>query len=205
MHEEYDEDEPQAAEPQRDTELTLGPMLLLGLFFGLVLLCGLCFGLGYAMGSRSAQTTSPTGQQTATSLQVGAQAKPVAAAQNPVQSPGAAEGVAPVETAGAAQNSGSAAAPGAAAQPLVKPALPAAVTAPTPVSAAMVQIAAVSHQEDADVLVGALRKRGYAVIAQRDDADGQFHVRIGPFASRNDAEATRQRLLNDGYNAIVQP
>ncbi len=35
-------------------------------------------------------------------------------------------------------------------------------------SAFMVQIAAVSHQEDADVLVGALRRRGYAVAAHRD-------------------------------------
>jgi cell division septation protein DedD len=69
----------------------------------------------------------------------------------------------------------------------------------------MVQIAAVSHQEDADVLIGALRKRGYAVTATRDNTDGQFHVRIGPFTNRNDAYATRQKLLNDGYNAIAQP
>jgi cell division protein FtsN len=29
-------------------------------------------------------------------------------------------------------------------------------------------------------------------------------VRIGPFNSRSDAYATRQKLLNDGYNAVVQ-
>jgi cell division septation protein DedD len=69
----------------------------------------------------------------------------------------------------------------------------------------MVQIATVSHQEDADVLVGALHKRGYAVTALRDPADNQFHVRVGPFSNRNDANATRQKLLRDGYNAIVQP
>jgi cell division septation protein DedD len=69
----------------------------------------------------------------------------------------------------------------------------------------MVQIAAVSHAEDAEVLVNALRKRGFAVVARRDAADGLIHVRIGPFANRNDANATRQKLLNDGYNAIVQP
>jgi cell division septation protein DedD len=69
----------------------------------------------------------------------------------------------------------------------------------------MVQIAAVSHPEDADVLVGALRKRGYAVSARRDPTDGLLHVQIGPFANRNDAYAMRQKLLNDGYNAIVQP
>jgi cell division septation protein DedD len=99
-----------------------------------------------------------------------------------------------------------------AAQPVVRPALastpasgqpaPALKTAST--SALMVQIAIVSHQEDADVLVGALRKRGYVAAVRRDAADGQFHVRIGPFSSRNDAYATRQKLLNDGYNAVVQ-
>ena len=69
----------------------------------------------------------------------------------------------------------------------------------------MVQIAAVSHPEDADVLVSALRKRGYAVTARRDPADNLIHVQVGPFANRNDAIAMRQNLLNDGYNAIVQP
>jgi len=69
----------------------------------------------------------------------------------------------------------------------------------------MVQIAAVSQQEDADVLMTALRKRGYAVTTHRDAVDGLIHVRIGPFASRDEAEKWRQKLLNDGYNAIVQP
>jgi cell division septation protein DedD len=69
----------------------------------------------------------------------------------------------------------------------------------------MVQIAAVSHPEDADVLVSALRKHGYAVAVHRDPADALIHVQVGPFASRTDAAAMRQKLLNDGYNAIVQP
>jgi len=69
----------------------------------------------------------------------------------------------------------------------------------------MVQVASVSNQEDADVLVNALRKRGYPVNAHRDAADGMIHVRIGPFNTRDDANKWRLKLLNDGYNAIVQP
>lgn len=69
----------------------------------------------------------------------------------------------------------------------------------------VVQIAAVSHSEDADVLMNALRRRGYAVTARRNLADNLIHVQVGPFANRNDAVATRNRLLNDGYNAIVEP
>jgi cell division septation protein DedD len=69
----------------------------------------------------------------------------------------------------------------------------------------MVQIAAVSQEEDAAVLVSALRKRGYAVVARRDAADGLIHVRIGPFSSRDEANRWRMKLLNDGYNAVMQP
>jgi len=53
--------------------------------------------------------------------------------------------------------------------------------------------------------VNALRRRGYVVAAQREAADGMIHVRIGPFNSRDEAEKWRQKLLSDGYNAIVQP
>jgi len=69
----------------------------------------------------------------------------------------------------------------------------------------MVQIAAVSHPEDAEVLVSALRKHGYAVAVHRDPIDALIHVQVGPFATHSDAAAMRQKLLNDGYNAIVQP
>ena len=73
-----------------------------------------------------------------------------------------------------------------------------------PAGAFVVQIAAVSNQEDADVLSNALRKRGYAVIAKREPADNLIHVRIGPFATAAEANSWKIRLLNDGYNAIVQ-
>ncbi len=85
-----------------------------------------------------------------------------------------------------------------AAAPNVRPALP----APVPL---MVQIAAVAQPEDAQVLVSALRKRGYAVTTRREMADNLIHVRIGPFYNRDEAERWRVKLLDDGYNAIIQP
>jgi len=69
----------------------------------------------------------------------------------------------------------------------------------------MVQIAAVANPQDADVLATALRKRSYAVTAAREPGDGLIHVRIGPFASRDEASHWRDKLLGDGYNAVVQP
>jgi DedD protein len=80
---------------------------------------------------------------------------------------------------------------------------------PTPVAVpglgiAIVQVAAVSHQEDADVLASALKKHGYAVAIRQEPQDKLLHVQVGPFPSKKDAEAMRQRLLADGYNAIVK-
>lgn len=236
MQQVFDEDEHQPVEQQRDTELTLSPMLLLCLFFGLLLLCGLCFGLGYSMGSRNAQEASRGGQQpgVATALPAaGSLLKPSAVAQNnPEPSHPASADLLAAETTGASsggdsQVPGTNTASGAGVpQPTVKPALLAVATTPAslpaaqpapalpepagkaasiPAVALMVQVATVSHQEDADVLVGALRKRGYTVTVRRETIDNQLHVQIGPFANRNDANATRQKLLHDGYNAIVQP
>ncbi len=79
---------------------------------------------------------------------------------------------------------------------------PAAVAVGTPVN--YVQIAAVSHQEDADVLLSALKRRGYTVFARPGDSDKLIHVQVGPFATKKDADAMKQRLMGDGYNAIVK-
>ena len=220
MHGVFEEDEVEPVERRPDTEVTLGPMLLLGLFFGLVLLCGLCFGLGYSMGSRGAREASTAVQQPgdpASSQAAGSLSKPSAVSQSiptpqtpaaELASSGASSGVNPTTTS---QDSGSTSEgdtnPAAATTPVPTPvsAQPAPALKGAPATAIMVQIATVSHQEDADVLVGALHKRGYAVAALRDPVDNQFHVRVGPFSNRNDANAVRQKLLRDGYNAIMQP
>jgi cell division septation protein DedD len=98
---------------------------------------------------------------------------------------------------------------------VVKPALPAIAVAqpakaataaqPAPGAGTMVQIAAVSHSEDAEVLMNALRKRGYTVTARHLLGDNLIHVQIGPFANRSDANAMSQKLLSDGYNAVQMP
>ena len=58
--------------------------------------------------------------------------------------------------------------------------------------------------EDADVLVSALRQRGYSVTAHHGVGDNLIHVQVGPFSSRSDADSMRQKLSNDGYNANIQ-
>jgi len=104
-----------------------------------------------------------------------------------------------IPAAGNGSHGGSPAVSPPAAAPPVRPALPGAA------DQFMVQVAAVSHADDASVLVNALRKRGYAANAQREPPDGLIHVRIGPFATHDEANRMCTRLLNDGYNAMVQP
>jgi cell division septation protein DedD len=220
----FDERELQPAEPRHDTELTLGSTTLLLIFFGLVLLCGLCFGLGYATGHHG--TPDSTVMQPAVNPQTatpgeGDQPKPVAVepvanSETPPDQPADDQTSSALEASAQTPSAAPAAATLSTA-PQVKPALPpsanpvmaeqlaAATPAPASAGSVMVQIAAVSQQEDADVLMSALRKRGYAVAARREPLDGLIHVRIGPFKTRDEAETWRQKLLSDGYNAIVQP
>ena len=68
----------------------------------------------------------------------------------------------------------------------------------------MVQIAVVSSQNVADILLASLQKKGYSVIVRHEPQDKLLHVEIGPFATQQDAEAMQQRLLADGFNAIVK-
>ena len=219
----FDDREMEPARQSRDTELTLGTTTLLAIFFGLVLLCGLCFGVGYSMGRRGSAGPTAGLQPEAnaqTTLQAdGSHPKPSArtATPAPADTTAAAPGTddAPIPPTGgqSAQSAGGGSA-ATTAQAQVRPALPPAATQAQPalpssvIGAAgslMVQVAAVSNQEDADVLSNALRKRGYPVNERRDAGDGMVHVRIGPFNTRDDANKWRMKLLNDGYNAIVQP
>ncbi len=219
----FDEEETQPEKKRRDTELTLGAGTLLSMFFGLVLLCGLCFGLGYTMGRYSSRPpdsiarTAPTGPvslPTDASLNKPSASQP-AAAIAPVQAAGTALAIAASEdTTTAAQTIASPV------QPAVRPALdsqPASLqplqsaTAPNvhpalaPTHSFMVQIAAVASPQDAEVLMNALRQRGYAVTVRRNLIDNLIHVRIGPFPTRAIAYQWRLKLLNDGYNAVIQP
>ena len=60
-----------------------------------------------------------------------------------------------------------------------------------------------SHQEDADVVAVDLKRRGYAVAIRHEPQDKLFHVQIGPFATRKEADGMRQHLQADGYNSAI--
>lgn len=76
-------------------------------------------------------------------------------------------------------------------------------TAAPAVGGYYVQVAAVSRPEDGDALVDALKRKQYAASSVVG-SDKLYHVQVGPFADVKNAEDTRARLMNDGYNPILK-
>jgi DedD protein len=206
----------------QDEEVTLGTGRLLGLFFGLVIVCALFFSLGFSLGRRSEPVAAAS---TTTPAIVGAEAKPSPARAEATfkpdcATPGACPETAPKSTTdeltfykAVEQNEPKAKleppAPPAAARVTTrtvesKPVTPELHRPVTLGSGYMVQVAAVSKQDDAEALVQALRKKSYPVITTSGPIDRFYHVQVGPFADMKDAEATRNKLIGDGYNPILK-
>jgi DedD protein len=218
IFEEEEELAPLHTQPER--ELTLSSTTLLAIFFGLVLICGLFFGLGYTLGRRAPSESAADAilspavtAETSTSAVTGSSLKPSAGTQTEAPPTQPASGPPTSDSPAEAQPADANPAPAIAQTPdQTKPVAPQTAVQPAPgisqpatvAAGVMVQIAAVSNPADADVLIGALQKRGYTVAARRQASDPLIHVQIGPFSSRADAVAMRQKLLGDGYNAILK-
>jgi DedD protein len=223
----FDTDEEEEIEG-KPSEITLSTASLLGIFFGLVLICGVFFGFGYSMGrgTGSRSQAKAVESQPAEADETAAAANPPAPAPTPQPDEAqASQKIAPPPAITRAKPA-DAPAPDASSEDsprdeaTVKPVTPvsnkpapgrevAAYSPPVdaPPSATgkpMVQIAAVARPEDADVLVSALRQRGYGVVVRNEPQDKLLHVQVGPFADRVQATAMKQKLLSDGYNAIIK-
>ena len=200
---------------ENDREISLGMPTILGIFFAIALVCACFFGFGYSLGRKSVPSAA-VAVEAAPGLGSGA-AKPAAG------SPAATPAAAPIAPAGDLPPSavivpnGPAPATPPAAKTAASPAdgliagdkIPAAPPQPAagaaqPATSFMVQVAAVSSQDVADIELAALKKDGYAVVVRHEPQDQLLHIQIGPFATRKDAEAMRQRVLADGFNAIVK-
>jgi DedD protein len=212
-----------AAMDSQDTEITLGTAKLLGLFFGLVMICAVFFALGYSLGRKSevgvasAATSSPPLQTSSNA------SKPAGSPSQPAQPMTFYKAVeqkdANAQLTPASASTGNSAANTDQAAPATTPAPTTAspgtenaaqgASPPDPLTMPagnyFVQVAAVSKQEDAEALVDALKQKQYpAFIAGTASSDKLFHVQLGPFGDIKEAEATRTKLINDGYNPIVK-
>jgi DedD protein len=214
---------------EQDREISLGATTILGIFFALALICAVFFGFGYSLGRKSAQPVAASVEATpgldtnSGKPAPGSPAEPIQGTSS--EKPTAANtqsAVVPLDPANASskddqqmtgpgpQTSIKAPAPAprsiAGARTAVKPlaVTPVSAALPSP-GASVVQVAAMSHQEDAVVVAQDLKRRGYAVAIRHVPQDKLFHVQIGPFANKRESDAMRQRLQADGYNnAIVK-
>ena len=189
---------------ETDTEITLGTGKMLVLFFGLVLLCALFFGMGFTMGKNSVRSApellaTPTGARPSAANTQTTQAP---ATQTQTAAP-AASAPADTGTTGTPTQTAPATTPDQNAQQQGGQTSGAPQGTP-PGPGYTVQVAAVSKQEDADALVEALKGHQYTAFIAPQGPDKLFHVQVGPFADIKDAEATRAKLVADGYNPILK-
>lgn len=239
-----------------DSDITIGPVKLLGLFFMLVAICGVFFAIGYSLGKTSASeqaindkaplnaslTAPAMGESGAPkpSAVVPAKSEPEAAASqeqaaaksgpeltfyNSVKQNDRGAQAAATETASAkAAEEKIADQPDPKSTPLATGGIATqapeshSVTKATPATevkaavsagaagAFVVQIAAVTREEDAAALAGALRRKNYSVFVVNNPAvhDKFYHVQVGPFATLQDAESMKAKLTGEGYNPIVK-
>lgn len=197
----------------RDTEITLGTVKLLGLFFGLVIVCAVFFAFGYTLGRKSEAGLVAPGTAAPQTIFKGS--KPGNSAQptppmtfyksveqrdaNPqLTAPPDSASAAPATTNQTGSSSGSQ-------MQSTSSANPPDPMAAIPANGYFVQVAAVSKKDDAEALVDALKKKQYpAFVASNSSADKLFRVQLGPFGDIKDAEGVRARLINDGYNPILK-
>jgi DedD protein len=214
-----------------DGELHLGMGSLIGIFFGLALVCGVFMGFGYMMGHRTPGPyisseplyEAPKSQAIAPkpSAEVSEQPSAALSVLVPVQT---AATQAPDTTSSPAQSSSVGTLPqnvtatAAKSESMPKanaPALVSAAVQPSPVPAPiesvaqssgtiMVQIAAVKSRPDAQALAAAVTKDGFTANIRTEPQDKLFHVQVGPFETRDEAKAMRQKLAGAGYNAFIK-
>src|SRR5690242_14309303 len=178
-------------EQQQDTEIILGTGKLLAIFFVLVGICGTFFGLGYALGRNSgpmalqngtAAAVNTSGAKTGAGVTVSSPRVVTTSAPDVTQS-SQVEQTPPVQSP--ATNDGNSANAQAAPSPTTANTNSQTASDPEPAPGGniTVQVAAVSKQEDADVLVAALRRKNYPVfVAPGTSVDNLYHVQVGPFA-----------------------
>ncbi len=212
----YDDDDDLPNSGSRDREISLGTGTVLAIFLALALVCSLFFGLGYSMGRKSAPLASAA--PSSLTPYAGARRSPASSTSGDLTPPDnqvtqPTEEGSPLRTT--APTAGRAASTAkdirdrlSSLKPSPNASLP-LPPAPTsisidPATQSYVQVAAVSRREDADLLLAALKRRGYVGLIRQQPQDKLLHIQVGPFPSKKDAEGTRQHLIADGYNPILK-
>jgi cell division septation protein DedD len=191
-----------AAPAQEEREISLGTGTILGIFFVLAMVCAAFFGFGYTLGLKSVQTTAPQAGIAPSAPPIAVKPAAGSVADQPLAVPPPVRVIASPDSS-AAPNAANVVAPAA---PAASDRSPSGNSQPavSPNGAFMVQIAAVSSQEIADIELAALKKYGFDVAVRHEPQDQLLHIQVGPYATRRDAQAMQAIVLAHGFNAIVK-
>ena len=192
-----------------DAELSLSTGVILSLFFGITLVSAVFFGMGYSFGVTHGVTADVLSlhgllhgsaqsvpASTISANRATTQVVPAAPVQSTAPADSAAMQTASADTSVAISSEQSSSA--VLGDPMMH----------TPAHAAtaiyMVQIAASASRHDAQFLIAKLHRSGLHARLYHAVQDRFFRVQIGPFASRSDATAMRNKVLAAGFKAIVK-
>jgi DedD protein len=212
-------------EPQ-ESEVTLSTGKLLAIFLGLAVVCAVFFTMGYMLGRGGASSAGKSEFVTTVSTSNTPGTKPSAGNKNsdtntqtcvagspncpsttstpatkPATTKPAAQTAPATQQTSSPSNTSNTTKPATSSVTVTSP----PATKNPPAGTYMVQVAAVSKQEDAEALVQGLRRKQYPVfIVNNVPGDPLFHIQVGPFSEAKEAEAMRSRLVSEGYTAIVK-
>ena len=98
------------------------------------------------------------------------------------------------------------------AKPKVEPVTPAPASAKTskpvanapliPSGALVLQVAALTKQDDALSIAGSLQKKHFAAFVQMPQKDKFYRVQVGPFKEKKSADAAKKGLEGEGFKAF---
>jgi cell division septation protein DedD len=195
---------------------------LLGAFFAVVVLCAVFFSLGFFLGYRQSHPASnltteqvPAGSDLPAAVNVPESSAPSSssAPSTPAATYPATSDSQPPESDGATDQPAA-----SSSAPVDKEAnsRPAAADQETAGSIStshlpaglLVQVAAVTNQQDAANVVKVLKSKNYPALiltpAQAKADDNFYRVVAGPYRSRTDAERVRKELTSEGFKPFIR-
>lgn len=186
-------------------EIQLSGKQLVFLFISAVVVAVVIFLLGVAVGRdvrSAADTQSASASGTETVVPVDPQAPPVQdLAYHDLLTGSGAPAPTPPASTGPPPTPPNETTPPPATPPAQEPA-PAAATGDW-----FLQIGAYGGRSTADGMVANLKKLdvpAFVLVPGAGSPDRLFRVRVGPYATRNDADAVRVRIVRAGYPALIQ-
>jgi cell division septation protein DedD len=197
-------------------ERSIGSRQLVGLFLGIVFLCCVFFILGYWMSRAQYEANNPGALSARGKQPSGASGKNTPAPETGGTQVGG-ESVSPpskstqppskIEEPPATKKSSSSGAPPSKSPPgkTSSSGQAGAFNAPLiPRGAIVLQVAALTKEQDALALAGALQEKGFPAFVLKPSGDNFFRVQVGPYADPKSAEQAKLSLEREGFKAILK-